>query len=52
MLVFYFVVKEFDEFGVFYSWVYVWVLYLFGSFDFSKFCLKYGIWYIKVEVNS
>lgn len=51
-LVFYSVVKEFDESGAFYSWVYAWVLHPSGSLDFSKSRLKYGIRDTKVEVNS
>ena len=51
-LVFYSVVKEFDESGTFYSWVYAWVLHPSGSLDFSKSRLKHGIRDTKVEVND
>ena len=51
-LVFYSVVKEFDESGAFYSWVYAWVLHPSGSLDFSKSRLNHGIRNTKVEVND
>ena len=51
-LVFYSVVKEFDESGAFYSWVYAWVLHPSGRLDFSKSRLKHGIRDTKVEVND
>ena len=51
-LVFYSVVKEFDESGAFYSWVYAWVLHPSGGLDFNKSRLKHGIRNTKVEVNG
>ena len=51
-LVFYSVVKEFDESGAFYSWVYAFVLHPSGSLDFSKSRLKHGIRNTKVELNG
>ena len=51
-LVFYSVVKEFDESGAFYRWVYAWVLHPSGSLDFSKSRLMHGIRDTKVEVND
>lgn len=51
-LVFYSVVKEFNETGAFYNWVYAWVLHPSGRLDFTKSRLKHGIRETKVEVNG
>ena len=51
-LVFYSVVKEFEESGACYNWVYAWVLHSSGRLDFSKSRLKHGIRDTKVEVND
>ncbi len=51
-LVFYSVVKEFDESGAFYTWVYAWVLHPSGRINFSKSRLQQGIRETKVEVND
>ncbi|KAL9950439.1 hypothetical protein ACROYT_G042934 [Oculina patagonica] len=51
-LVFYSVVKEFDESGAFFSWIFAWVLHPSGRLNFSKSRLQHGIRETKVEVND
>ena len=51
-LVFYSVVKEFDESGAFYTWVYAWVLHPSGRLNFNKSRLQHGIRETKVELNG
>ena len=51
-LVFYSVVKEFEDSGACYNWVYAWVLHSSGRLDFSKSRLKHGFQDTKVEVND
>ena len=51
-LVFYSVVKEFDESGAFYTWVYAWVLHPSGRLNFNKSRLQHGIRETKVELND
>ncbi|XP_022807865.1 tetratricopeptide repeat protein 28-like isoform X2 [Stylophora pistillata] len=50
-LVFYSVVKEFDQSGAYFTWVYTWVLGPSGSLHFKKTRLQHGL-ETKVEVND
>ena len=50
-LIFYSVVREFDQSGAFFTWVYAWVLLPSGGLHFSKARLQHGI-EMKVEVND
>ena len=50
-LVFYSVVKEFDQSGAYFTWVYTWVLCPSGSLNFNKTRLQHDL-ETKVEVND
>ena len=50
-LVFYSVVKEFDQSGAYFTWVYTWVLCPSGSLNFNKTRLQHDL-ETKVEIND